>query len=67
MLWSDNKDEILCREVLVFEPYQFKPRSHERGNAWKAISENLNASITLSFKVNARSMRERLTEIMAKL
>ena len=67
MLWSDNKDEILCREVLVFEPYQFKPRSHERGNAWKAISENLNASIKLSFKVNARSMRERLTEIMAKL
>ena len=67
MLWNDNKDEILCREVLVFEPYQFKPRSHERGNAWKAISENLNASITLSFKVNARSMRERLTEIMAKL
>ena len=58
MVWNDNKDEMLCREVLLFEPYQFKPRSHERGNAWKAIAENLNASVTCSFKVDARSVRE---------
>ena len=57
-MWNDNKDEILCREVLLFESYQFKPHSHERGNAWKAIAENLNASVTCSFKVDARSVGE---------
>ena len=59
MVWNDNEDEMLCREVLLFEPYQFKPRSHERENAWKAIVENPNASVTCSFKVDARSVRER--------
>ena len=66
MVWNDNKDEMLCREVLLFQPCQFKPRSHERGNAWKVIAENLNASVTCSFKVDARSARERLTEIVVK-
>ena len=66
MVWNDNKDEILCREVLVFEPYQFKPRSYERVNAQKAIAENLNASVTFSFKVDARSVRERLTGTVVK-
>ena len=55
-----------CREVLLFEPHQFKQRSHERGNAWKAIAENFNASVTCSSKVYARSVRERLTGIVVK-
>ena len=66
MVWNDNKDEILCREVLLFEPYQFKPCSHERGNTWKATAENLNASVTCNFKVGARSVRERLTGVVVK-
>ena len=58
MVWNDNKDEMLRREVLLFEPYQFKPHSHGRGNASKAIAENLNASVTWSFKVDAMPVRE---------
>ena len=54
MVLNHNKDEMLCW-VLLFEPYQFK---QERGNAWKATVENLNASVTFSFKVDARSVRE---------
>ena len=57
MVWKDNKDKILCREVLLFKPCQFKPLSHEKGNALTAISENLNASVRGSFKVDARSVR----------
>ena len=45
---------------MLFEPYQFKPRSYERRNAWKVIAENLNASLTGSFNVDARSVREKL-------
>ena len=37
MVWDEKKDDMLSREVLLFEPYQFKPRTRERGNAWKAI------------------------------
>ena len=65
-MWNNNKDEMLYREVLLFKSYRFKPRSHERGNAWKAIAENLNASVTRSFKVDASSVRERNMEIVAK-
>ena len=56
MVWNDGKDELLCREVLFFEPYQFKERTKERGNAWKAISESLNSITTQKFKVDARAV-----------
>ena len=59
MVSNVNKNETLCKEALLFETYQFKPRSHERGNAWKAIAENLIASVTWSFKFDARSLKDR--------
>ena len=55
---------MLCREVLLFEPYQFKPPTKGRGNAWKTISENLMASKTINFKVDARAVRERLLNVI---
>ena len=39
MLWNDNKDEILRNEVLAFEPYHFKARSYQRGNAGRAQTQ----------------------------
>ena len=66
MVWNNNKNKTLCREALLFQPYQFKPRSHERGSAWGAIAENFIASVTWSFKFDARSVRERLTGIVTK-
>ena len=33
----------MCGEALVEEPYRFKMRSTERGQAWESITENLNA------------------------
>ena len=48
MVWNDNKDEMMYRETLLFEPYHFKPRSHEKGNAWKAIAENLSKKIRMN-------------------
>ena len=57
MAWNDQKDELLCREILLFEPYKFKARTREKGNSWKAMADNLN-SID-GFKVDARAVRER--------
>ena len=58
MVWDNEKDEYLCREVLLFEPYLHKPRTVARGNAWKAIAAQLTAP-PLSFKVDARAVKER--------
>ena len=66
MVWNNNKDETLCREVLILELYQFKPHSHERGNVWKSTAQNLSASITCSFKADAKSVTGRLTGIVLK-
>ena len=67
MVWNQEKDEMLCKEVLLFEPYKFRPRprTKERGNAWKCIAENLNDIRTKNFKVDARAVRERFSVIKA--
>ena len=51
----------MCWEVLVVEPFRFKIRSPERGQAWESLAEKLNATSSLSpkFKVTARSVRDR--------
>ena len=37
MRWSEFLDTLLVREILVIEPYQFTPKSKERGQAWTEI------------------------------
>lgn len=66
MVWNDQKDDYLCRELLLMETYKFKPRSRERGNAWKQIADALNAGSTEScfFKVDARAVRERFNLLL---
>ena len=63
MVWNDQQDELLCREILLFEPYKFKVRAREKGNSWKAIADNLNSLD--GFKVDARAVRERYGVIKA--
>ena len=50
MVRIDNKDEMLRREVLLFEPYQFKSHSHGRGNASKAIAEKIKSFCNMKFQ-----------------
>ncbi|XP_057290242.1 uncharacterized protein LOC130612928 [Hydractinia symbiolongicarpus] len=59
MVWNDRKDELLLREVLLFEPYKYKARTKERGNAWKVIAENLSQLDSEQFQADQRSVRER--------
>lgn len=33
----------MCREVLVSEPFNFKPKSPERGKVWEATAQRLHA------------------------
>ena len=58
-LWFGAMKKMnICREVLLFKPYLHKLRTVARGNAWKVIAAQLTAA-PLSFKVDARAVRER--------
>ena len=41
MEWTDAHDILLAREVLVGEPFRFKPRTVERGKVWQEIANRL--------------------------
>ena len=66
MEWSDKHDLVHCREVLAMEPYQHPYRSKERGDVWNQIAINLNGLDHPKFKVNKRSVRDRLTLLITK-
>ena len=57
-----------CSSLQPEVAYNFSEvkRSHKKENAWKAITEKLNASVTWSFKVQGWLVREKLTGIVAK-
>ena len=63
MVWTDVKDELPCREILLCEPYKFKARTKERGNVWKIIANNLNIMADENFAVDQRAVRERFSLI----
>ena len=41
MVWTDHKDDLLLKEVLLFEPFISKPCKKECGNVWKIVKDNL--------------------------
>ena len=57
MVWNGRQNELLCREVLLFEPYQFIERTKNEeihGKPLPSYQKNLNV---------ARAVRELLIEI----
>ena len=64
--WTTDHDVMMCREVLVSEPYKFKPRTPERGQSWESVAQQLNSIHQPSFRVTARSVRDRLTLLSTK-
>ena len=57
----------MCREILIFQPYNFKPRSVERGKAWDEMAQQLNAMDQPIFRVTSRSVRDRYTLLSTKM
>jgi len=66
MEWSDQHDVLLAREVLLCEPYQFKPRTVERGKIWQTIADHLNEIPDLKFRVTKRSTRKHFGLLLSK-
>ena len=59
MFWSNQHDIMLCRNVLLVEPYNHKFGSRERGNAWDVIVTELNNLQQPKFTVTKRAVRDR--------
>ena len=66
MEWKEEHDVLLCREILVSQPFKFKERTVERGKIWDEIGNRLNNCQTSKFRVNKRSVRERFKLIKEK-
>ena len=57
---------MLCREVLVLEPWKFPKQSKERGDVWGEVALDLNATSYPKFKVSKHFVRDRLTLLVSK-
>ena len=62
--WSKDHDVLLARESLVCEPFKFKSRSRESGQAWEVITKNLNAIEVPRFRVSERAVRDRAKRML---
>eukprot|EP00795_Rhopilema_esculentum_P015927 gene15927-biopygen5310 len=63
MTWTKQHDVLLCREVLVVQPFQFRHGTHDRGQCWERIANNLNLVEHPHFIVDQRSVRDRFTKL----
>ena len=54
---------LLCRKVLFIEPYKFKSGSRERRSCYQKIAEALNQIDKPKFKVDLRSVRDKLQKL----
>ena len=62
MKWTKDHDIIFLRELLLFEPWNYKYGSKERGNCWERISESLN-QLTDSFQSYTKIRSRPLSDI----
>ena len=56
----------MLREAVTSEPYNFKPKSTERGKVWGSIAAYLNSLKTPEFRVTARAVRDRYALLISR-
>ena len=63
MAWTEEQDLLLCREILISQPYKFPFGSRERGYCWSEVANRLNECHQPRFAVDQRAVRERYAKI----
>ena len=63
MMWTSENDVLLCREILVEEPFCFKIGTRERGQCWDRIASSLNTLGSPRFWVDQRAVRDRYLKL----
>ena len=66
MLWTENHDILLLREILNIQPWMHKHGSSERKQTWDEIAAILNSLEEPYFNVKARSVRDRYSLLVKK-
>ena len=59
MTWTSEKDEAPCKEILLLEPFRFRPRTKESGTTWSQVAEDLRQIKSLNMTVDQRAVRDR--------
>ena len=69
MVWTDYHDILLCREMMVKNPFQFKKSSTQRGHVWLEIATTLACIKEPKFKtdLDQRAVRDRYNLLSSKL
>ena len=65
-VWTEDHDVLMLREAVTSEPYNFKPKSSERGKVWESIATYLNSLKTPEFRVTARAVRDRYALLVSR-
>ena len=66
MVWSNEHDVFLCREVVNLDPFTSKKRSTQRSGMWEKIAQTLNECTLLRFNVDKRSVRDHMGILVNK-
>ena len=64
MEWTTEHDMLFCCEVIAFDLYQDKPGSKGRRQCLNRTAESLNSTEEPWFKVNQRSLRDRIKKLL---
>ena len=68
MVWSTVHDEMLCREILVVDPFTgTKKGTVAKGTKWEEVAENSNKIEQVYFKVDKRAVRDRYNLLSREL
>lgn len=54
----EDHDVLMLHEAVTSEPYNFKPKSSERGKVWESIAAHLNSLKTPEFRVPGQGYSE---------
>lgn len=65
MTWTSEKDEALCKEILLLEPFRFRPRTKESGTTWSQVAEDLRQIKSLNMSC-PRSVQDTQVPLLAK-
>ena len=66
MDWTEDHDVLFCREVIASDLFTHKPGSRERGACLEKIANCLNSLEMPWFKVDQRSLRDRIKKLLAQ-
>ena len=66
MIWIEEKDELLCREIFAGNVFNGTKRSTVARGKWEKLAENLNKQ-DVFFKVDKRTVRDRYNNLAREL